>query len=108
MSWWIRLEDEEGKAGEVDRFFEGGTYAFQGTTETELNVTYNYGSKFKFKNLTGQSGEETIELLTEAVEKLGTERSTNYWDDDPGNVGTACALLLKWAKQFPKMKWSVS
>ena len=46
MSVWIRLEDLQGRTLEAERHEEGGTYVVGGTTECELNVTYNYSGLY--------------------------------------------------------------
>jgi hypothetical protein len=108
MSWWVYLEDKDGKPVEVSAHSEGGTYAVGGISEAELNVTYNYGKHFAFKTLNGKAASETVEGLTALVAKLGTDRDEDYWNPTPGNVGHAASILLAWAKQHPAAKWRVS
>lgn len=108
MSWWITLENENGAAVQVANHSEGGTYAIGGTTDAELNVTYNYAPHFGFRSLDGRTGEETIPELEVAVQKLGTERSGDYWESTAGNTGHAIAILLAWAKEHPQAKWRVN
>lgn len=46
MSYWVYLENSDGPV-EVESHSDGGTYALGGTTDAELNVTYNYGWLFR-------------------------------------------------------------
>ena len=52
----------------LEPFEDGGTYALGGTTDCELNVTYNYSDKFNFRALDGKTAVETT--LTLAVFSL--------------------------------------
>jgi hypothetical protein len=136
MSYWISLEDHEAEpccdygkpieefspeyegdepcskpchpAVEIEPHAEGGTYAVGGTSEATVNVTYNYSKHFWFRDLHGKTGGETAKQLREAVQKLGTERSADYWEPTPGNAGAAVALLLSWAEQHPEAIWRVN
>jgi hypothetical protein len=107
MSWWISL-NENGQPLEVSRHAEGGTFLLGGTTEADLNVTYNYGKHFIFKKLDGRTGLDTTKELEEAVQSLGIARDKDYWSPTAGNVGFACSILLDWAKQYPNGVWRVS
>ncbi len=102
MSWWVYLENKEGEAVEVLRHSDGGTYVMGGINAAELNVTYNYGKHFDFKELNGKTGEEAKPLLIKAVGILGTKRDDDYWNPTKGNVGYACKLLLSWAGAYPE------
>lgn len=106
MSYWISLSDENGIC-EVENHTEGGTIVVGGTTDADLNVTYNYSRFFSFRDLHGKTAEETIPTLEKAVEELGTERDENYWASTPGNAGYTCSILLAWAKQHPTATWDV-
>ena len=108
MSWWVYLENKEGETVEVPRHSEGGTYVMGGTKTAELNVTYNYGKHFDFKELDGKTGEEAKPLLTKAVENFGSKRNEDYWNPTKGNVGHACNILLSWVKENPKAIFRVS
>ena len=87
---------------------QGGTYIIGGTTNAELNVTFNYANHFNFRGLDGREAKLTIPELEEVVEKLGTERASDYWSPTTGNVGYACSLLLKMAKDLPTHIWEVN
>lgn len=91
----------------VPRHAEGGTYVAGGTHDADLNVTYNYVQFFDFSVLYHRKAADTIPLMEEAVARLGTERSQNYWEATPGNAGYAVSILLGWAKLHPKARWEV-
>lgn len=119
MSWWVYLypgdsteREQQDSAVEplaVERFSEGGTQMMGGNDRAELNVTYNYGRRFReafdglhFKDaLHNQRAEAVTALLQRGVECLGTETDDDYWASTPGNAGAALALLLAWAKRHP-------
>lgn len=102
MSWDISLNDKNENAVMVGEHFEGGIYAINGCNEADLNVTYNYGKYFKFRDLHYKKGKEVIELLETAIKSLGTKKDNDYWKPTKGNVGHCLNVLLKWAKQYPK------
>lgn len=121
MSWWATLQDAEGRPLRVARHAEGGVYALGGTDEAELNVTYNYGGRFREAwpeplegsgalrlMLDGRTGAETAPLLRQAVQRLGTEQYPDYWEPTDGNAGWALATLLAWAEEHPDGIWAVS
>lgn len=134
MSWWVYLRDHAAKPTcdfgadsphacpvpcyppvDVERHAEGGTYALGGTSDAELNVTYNYGGHFTralgggFKDvLDDKRAGDVIPLLEGAVAMLGTERDGDYWNNTPGNAGHALSILLAWARQRPDAIFAVS
>jgi hypothetical protein len=109
MSWWISLQDEQGEVVSVEPFTEGGTYALGGSTEAELNVTYNYGKHFAFRDeLDGKKASEVTALMETKIAELGTEQSADYWEASPGNVGHALATLLSWARRYPEAVFRVN
>jgi hypothetical protein len=87
MSWSISPHNEEDNIPAVESFEEGGTYVLGGSSEADLNVTYNYGKYFLFKSLHGKKAGETISDLEEAVKRLGTEQDSDHWEPTAGNVG---------------------
>ncbi len=108
MSWWVYLCDKDSRAMTVDLHQDGGSYVLGGTDEAELNVTYNYGKHFAFRDeLHGKVAKDTIPILKAAVQRLGTVRDPDYWEPTPGNAGYACAILLRWAVQHPDAVWEV-
>lgn len=116
MSYWVSLEDGDGKCFESqEKIASGGTRQVGGTTETTLNVTYNYGKHYgkhlapdSLRWLHGKKGDETQDRLASAVDALGTEQSDDYWESTPGNAGHALSILLRWAKEFPHGTWRVN
>jgi hypothetical protein len=108
VSYWISLEDASGETFTTERHTDGGTYQAGGTTETTLNVTYNYGRLFceaglaeSLRTLNEMTGEAAISLLEPAVAHLGTERAGDYWAATPGNAGYALSIILGWAREHP-------
>jgi len=56
---------------------KGGNYALCGTTETWLNITYNYAKHFYrvigekgIRTIYGMTGAESMPMLKEAISKL--------------------------------------
>ena len=47
MSFWVSLIGTNGEPLNVDRHSEGGTFVLGGTSDAELNVTYNYGKFYR-------------------------------------------------------------
>ena len=109
MSWWIYLQDSNtGENVEVPPHKEGGTFALGGTREGEINVTYNYGKWFAFRELNKMQASETIPRLKQAMEELGIDTDRDYWKPTKGNVGYTCGILLRWAEMNPEAVWKVS
>jgi hypothetical protein len=111
MSYDITLTN----AGPVERFQESGTQAVGGTTEPELNVTYNYAEVFSLfdwsiNDLHGKRAADTTEKLEEIHRKLSVYRpyEKDYWAPTPGNCFKVINRLLLWARQYPNGIWSVS
>lgn len=112
MSWWVGLIN----AGPVKEFTDGGTYTLGGSDEPDLNVTYNYsghitaafdGLNFR-EALNGKRAADVTPLLEAAVRRLGTARSSDYWEATEGNAGHALSVLLGWAKQYPEAEFYVN
>lgn len=87
---------------------EGGTYCLGGTTDADLNVTYNYHSFFPWNSLHDKTGAETETLLRAACAELGTETDPDYWKPTPGNAGYSLSILLGWAEAHPEGVWRVT
>ena len=115
MSWWVSL-NEKGELVTVDNFSDGGTYVVGGSTDANLNITYNYSALYHeyldkdkgLEYLNRKSAKTCIPKLEKAVEALGTERASDYWLATLGNAGYALSILLKWAKAYPEALFSVS
>ena len=112
MSFDVYLEN----AGPVERFEDGGTYVLGGSDDASFNITYNYSPHY-YKHLDpdnglramdGQRAGDWEERLQGAVEILGTERHSDYWEPSEGNAGAALARLLEWARQYPEGVWRIS
>jgi hypothetical protein len=120
MSWWVTLEHEDGSILQVDLHMEGGTTVLGGTSDADLNITYNYGGRFRevwpefdrsdvLKTaLDGKQAGNTIEFLQRGVDRLGVDRSLDYWEPTNGNAGHALSILLGWAERYPDGIWRVS
>lgn len=118
MSWWVHLSGEDGGILESRTVrSDGATIALGGEASCQLNVTYNYARpfaavRFSLRGLEGRTIEETRDVLARAVERLGTQRTADYWDATPGNAGHALSILLRWADEFfptqPGAVWRVS
>jgi hypothetical protein len=115
MGWSIELV-KDGNLVVVPAFLAGSVVTAElkdgelvpvETTYADISVTYNYSGSFNFWQLANKSGRESLDLLAEAVGRLGVEQSDNYWDDTPGNCGYICNLLLKWAALHPDAVWRV-
>lgn len=125
MSWDVTLYRER-EAGtdwpvplDVPRHTEGGTYVMGGSPRACLNVTYNYGARYRehlppadsnilVTMLDGKTAAETIPLLERLVAALGTERDRDYWQPTAGNAGYALSILLAWARLYPDAHWDVT
>jgi hypothetical protein len=134
VSWWISLEDTKGRILEVEPFEEGGTYMLGGTTQADLNITYNYSGLFaeawpEDLDKRPEAGDGTLgkmlhcrvaavtqPLLSIAIDKLliaagGVEAAaaeeSSYWDATPRNAALPLIRLEKWAIQHPLGIWNV-
>lgn len=109
MSWWVELTN----AGPVELFQDGGTQLMGGSTQAELNVTYNYSevySIFDFHlhdSLHGKRAGDTVAKMEEIIKKCGTRGFKDYWAPTPGNAAAALLRLVAWAKQYPDGIWEV-
>jgi hypothetical protein len=119
MSWWVSLRDKEDNIPAVENFTAGGTYALGGSTEADLNVTYNYGKEFDFKLLHKRNALETIPELEQIITRLSVFPAIaeiwrkkggdkDYWAPTKRNVCVALMILLSWAKQHPNCSWHVN
>lgn len=90
----------------------GGTYAMGGTSEAWLNVTYNYGKHYYrvfgeggIRTIYGMTGAESIPVLKSAIDALGDDVSTDYWEATEGNAKRALCQLLAFAQMRPDGVW---
>jgi len=115
MSWNVYLVGDEGVV-EVENFTDGGTYAIGGTDRAELNITYNYGVRFREawdgvglkEALNDRRAGDVVVALDLAVAHLGIEPDDDYWEPTAGNAGRALARLSEWAHQHPDAVFEVS
>lgn len=106
MSYWICLTHNDTVVS-VARHAEGATYVLGGTNDACISITYNYAEHFAFRDLHQKRAGDTIELMQEAVDRLGTDRDDDYWEPTEGNAGYAVSILLDWARQHPDAVWEV-
>ena len=89
----------------------GGMYVVGGTSDAWLNVTYNYSSTLYrvipdgIRSIYGKTGEQSIQILENAISQLGDETNDNYWEECDGNVKKMLKILLSFAKLRPDGVW---
>lgn len=115
MSYDISLCDAvTGEELELDEphQMKGGTYALGGSTSAHLNITWNYGDRFRrvfgdegIRTIYGTSGAESIPVLKEAAGKLGDEVDPDYWKSTDGNAKKAILQLIALATLRPDGVW---
>jgi hypothetical protein len=115
MSYDIYLNDPvTGCTIELDapHQMRGGTYAVGGTTDAWLNVTYNYAKHYRrvigekgIRTIYGMTGAESIPVLKAAIDKLGDDVNTDYWEPTEGNAKSALCSLLAMAQMRPDGVW---
>jgi hypothetical protein len=109
MGYNIKLVGTDGNIVSVMKHQAGSEFAIGGTTDAEINITYNYSKYFReeidtyngIRWLYGKPAHECITILENAIEKLGTKKDSDYWKSTPGNAGNILHVLLGWAKQYP-------
>ena len=116
MSYDIELQDpvtHETLQLDAPHHMKGGTYCLGGTTNAELNVTYNYAKHYHglgengIRSLGGMSGAASIPLLQAAADKLGDDVDDDYWKPTEGNAKQALLQLIALAQMRPDGVWSV-
>jgi len=116
MSYDIELINPETKEVMIldeKHDIQGGTYQVGGTDRAELNITYNYSSYFNkvlgekgIRTIYGMVAEDSIPLLTHAIEQLDDKISEDYWESTEGNARCALEKLILLAKLCPDGVWS--
>lgn len=115
MSYDIYLKDPITKQTiEFDNkhYITGGTYAFDGTQQAWLNITYNYGKIFYnilgekgIRTIYGMTGASSVPILKDAITKLKDDVSENYWEPTEGNIKGSLYGLLAFAELRPDGIW---
>lgn len=121
MSYDIRLVSpvtRETLVLDSPHHMRGGTYAIGGTTDAELNATYNYATHFHrvlFGNHTGATGVRTLygmtgaaslPVLDKAISALGDDVDHDYWKATEGNAKRALIQLRALAAMRPDSLWN--
>jgi len=112
MSYDIYLADKNGDTFSLDEpLEEGGTYVLGGSTETHLNVTYNYSwyyykyinNKDGIRYLYGKSGKDCIKILEKAIKPFKDDiPRKDYWDGSSrGNCVKPLKIFLDWCNKYP-------
>lgn len=115
MSYDIDLKDPVSKETiELDEphAMKGGAYRVGSNKELHLTITYNY-SEFLYnafgekgiRGIYGMTGLESIPVLDKAINKLGDDAHTDYWQRSEGNTKRALIKLLTMAKLRPDGVW---
>lgn len=115
MSYDISLIDKH--TGEIARFnakqhFTGGTYQPEGSEEANINITYNYSQHFRrvlgeegIRVIYGLTGDESSDILIEAIDQLKENEDSNYWVATEGNARKALMQLWHMAILLPDAIW---
>ena len=93
---------------QVEKFEEGGTHVLGGSTDADLNYTYNYGEVWEFigwrpDDLQGLRGDVCTPKLRELVRRYADVKpyQRDYWAPTLGNGMLVVRRLLAWAEQHP-------
>ena len=76
-------------------FLFGSHIEIGGSTTAKMLITYNYHDYYvgvwghSLSEFNGKQVSEVLEALELGVEKLGVDKSGNYWESTPGNAGAA-------------------
>lgn len=114
MSYDIRLKNSDDTTAVIEggHDLRGGTYALGGTPDAWLNVTYNYAPHFYrvlgdkgIRSIYGMTGRASIPVLSDAILRLATDTSTDYWEATEGNARAALVNLRTLAELCPDAVW---
>jgi len=116
MSYYIRLCDpitKETIEFAHRHYLTGGTYVVGGTHEAWLNITYNYSPHYYrlidedngIRAIYGMTGAQSIIVLSNAVQRLGDDICSNYWEPTEGNAKSALLKLIALAEMRPDGIW---
>lgn len=99
--------------GKEPHHYTGGTYEVGGSTYLTLNVTYNYAKHYYrvfgkngIRTIYGMTAKESILLLENAICKLDTDVTNDYWESTEGNARKALIDLLAIARLAPHGMWN--
>lgn len=94
------------------RLMVGAIHELGGTTQAWVNVTWNYRPHFLrvlgpngIREIYGKSGAETLPLLQAAIEQLGTDVPSDYFEPTEGNARRALEQLRDLAVLRPDGVW---
>lgn len=103
-----------GEVLQIDELHQmkGGTYCLGGMTEASLNITWNYGSRYRaafgdegIRTIYGMTGAESLPVLKTAADQLGDDRDDDYWKPTEGNAKAALLQLITLATLRPDGIW---
>ena len=107
MSYDLYIVDKDGKRMQspIKHDIAGGTYCIGGTYDLWLSVTFNYAEFFSkafqdergIKLLQGMSCLKSIPLVKAAINRLGDDTTSRYWDATEGNAKAALCDVLRLA-----------
>jgi hypothetical protein len=114
MSYRIILADpitDDAIDLEAPMHMRQGLCPFGGSMRAELSVTSNYARYFEsmgtegIREINGKTGAESFTLLMPAIERLGFDKTDNYWQATEGNARIALMHLCYLAMMFPNGIW---
>lgn len=70
-------------------------------------IGINYDNYFRFKELDGKTGKETVPMLEKALERITTEETTDYEQLIVEKMTSTLNTLLEMAKKNPDGAWRV-
>ena len=118
MSYELYIVDKNGKAmtAPFPHAITGANYCVGGSPELYLSITYNYSKIFKkaFQHddgiyaINGMSCLQSIPIINAAMNRLGDETTSNYWDATEGNAKCSLMGLLQLAALGCDGFWEVN
>lgn len=89
-----------------------GTYQVGGSTQAEINITYNYSKIFRrefgdggLSRLEGVSGKDSVVLLDAVISRLKDDAHEDYWQATEGNARVCLMEMRAMARDFPDAVW---
>lgn len=117
MSYDIALKDPVTKktiSVDTPHYIKGSIYVQGGTSELWMNITYNYSKIFcrpnvfggnGIRTIYGMTGAESIPVIKKAMDVLGDDIDSNYWEATEGNAKQVLYGLLSFAQMRPDGVW---